>query len=80
MSLRARCTLSALVALTLLGCADSPRRTEDIVAPISLDASASTALLECPASGPKGSKGSGGPKIRSAPSGGLLTLPQEEPG
>lgn len=50
MSFRARCLLPALAALALFGCADSPRRTDKIVAPVLLDASGASALLECPTS------------------------------
>jgi hypothetical protein len=50
MSFHARALLPALVALALFGCADSPRRTDDILAPPSLDISAARTLLECPTS------------------------------
>jgi hypothetical protein len=50
MPLRVRAALAALVALTLSACADSPRRTDRIVAPPSLDASGVTPLLQCPTS------------------------------
>jgi len=50
MSLRIRSALVVLAALALVGCADSPRRTDRILAPPSLDASASRTLLPCPAS------------------------------
>jgi hypothetical protein len=45
-----RSALVVLAALALGACADSPRRTDRIVAPPSLDASASRILLQCPTS------------------------------
>lgn len=50
MSVRARCTIPALAALVLVGCADSPRRTDDIVAPPLLEVSGAATLLQCPTS------------------------------
>ena len=50
MSLRARSALLALAVLPLASCADSPRRTDDIVAPPSINLSPGTRLLECPTS------------------------------
>jgi hypothetical protein len=50
MSFRARCLVPALASLSLFGCADSPRRTDKIVAPVLVDASGASALVECPAS------------------------------
>lgn len=52
MSVRARRTIPALAALVLFGCADSPRRTDRIVAPPLLDASGAATLLQCPTSQP----------------------------
>lgn len=50
MSLPARSAFVVFVALTVSGCADSPRRTDKIVGPPSLDVSASRTLLQCPTS------------------------------
>ena len=47
---RTRSALAVLAAVTLAGCADSPRRSDKIVAPPALDASASRTLLQCPTS------------------------------
>ena len=50
MARRTRSPLALVAALTLAACADSPRRTDKIVAPPSLDVSASRTLLQCPTS------------------------------
>jgi len=50
MSFRTRFALGVLTALSLAGCADSPRRTDRIVSPPSLDVTGSSALLQCPTS------------------------------
>ncbi len=50
MSLPARSAFVVLAALAVIGCADSPRRTDRIVGPPSLDVSAGRTLLQCPTS------------------------------
>ncbi len=57
MSLRTRSALALVAALSLAGCADSPRRTDKIVAPPSLDVTGTRSLLQCPTSHSRSASG-----------------------